>query len=334
MSRLSSWSAEQIASRLSRPGRGRARPTAGGGWMACCPAHDDRTPSLSLKNTQDGMLLYHCFGGCDPDSVKEELERAIGADPVEYASEEEKEKTKIEDPRKAVIPVPEDAPITVETFHHHIHGSPSKVWTYRLPGGRTAAWVARYDTGEGEKEVIPYIWTRHEHSGKEESRAHAMPNPRSLYNLDRIAADIYATVVYCEGEKAADAADALFPDWIPTTNQGGSNALGTCDLTPLHGRRVVIFPDLDGPGYELALKISDALIDECDLHIIMWPDFWPMEDGQKTPYVFSKGDDAADHLQAGWTRDKLHMAIEDGHRLIHRMGRLPEEFEVNVYLDR
>ena len=33
------------------------------GWMACCPAHEDRSPSLSIKVIYDRVLL-HCFAGC------------------------------------------------------------------------------------------------------------------------------------------------------------------------------------------------------------------------------------------------------------------------------
>jgi len=29
---------------------------SGGGWVACCPAHDDRTPSLSIDLTPDGTV--------------------------------------------------------------------------------------------------------------------------------------------------------------------------------------------------------------------------------------------------------------------------------------
>jgi len=42
---------------------------AGGGWSARCPAHDDRTPSLSLRDTHDGLVLAHCHAGCDQDEV-------------------------------------------------------------------------------------------------------------------------------------------------------------------------------------------------------------------------------------------------------------------------
>jgi hypothetical protein len=42
---------------------------AGAGWTACCPAHNDRTPSLSLGNAQDGKVLVRCHAGCDQERV-------------------------------------------------------------------------------------------------------------------------------------------------------------------------------------------------------------------------------------------------------------------------
>lgn len=33
-------------------------------WMTCCPAHEDRDPSLSVHETRDGRVLIHCFAGC------------------------------------------------------------------------------------------------------------------------------------------------------------------------------------------------------------------------------------------------------------------------------
>ena len=38
------------------------------GGMCRCPAHDDRTPSLSVR-TGERRLLFHCFGGCDTGRV-------------------------------------------------------------------------------------------------------------------------------------------------------------------------------------------------------------------------------------------------------------------------
>jgi putative DNA primase/helicase len=42
---------------------------ASGGWMARCPAHDDRTPSLSIRDTDDGKVLIRCHAGCDQGQV-------------------------------------------------------------------------------------------------------------------------------------------------------------------------------------------------------------------------------------------------------------------------
>lgn len=38
-------------------------------WTACCPAHPDKTPSLSITLADDGRWLLHDFGGCDIASV-------------------------------------------------------------------------------------------------------------------------------------------------------------------------------------------------------------------------------------------------------------------------
>ena len=40
----------------------------GYGWMACCPAHEDRTPSLSICDGEDRVLV-HCHAGCEQDQV-------------------------------------------------------------------------------------------------------------------------------------------------------------------------------------------------------------------------------------------------------------------------
>lgn len=39
------------------------RKTGRDSWLARCPAHDDRTPSLSIRDT-GGKTLIHCFAGC------------------------------------------------------------------------------------------------------------------------------------------------------------------------------------------------------------------------------------------------------------------------------
>lgn len=38
-------------------------------WLACCPAHDDKNPSLAIRHLQDGRVLMHCFSGCDVNNI-------------------------------------------------------------------------------------------------------------------------------------------------------------------------------------------------------------------------------------------------------------------------
>jgi len=40
-----------------------------GHWVACCPAHHDRTPSLSISEAQDGTVLIKCWAGCNASQI-------------------------------------------------------------------------------------------------------------------------------------------------------------------------------------------------------------------------------------------------------------------------
>lgn len=42
---------------------------SGRGWVACCPAHDDRDPSLSIDEGQDGRVLLKCHAGCSTEAI-------------------------------------------------------------------------------------------------------------------------------------------------------------------------------------------------------------------------------------------------------------------------
>lgn len=56
--------AELILSRCNK-----VRETGHGKYIACCPAHEDRSPSLAIKDEADGRVLLHCFAGCETEDV-------------------------------------------------------------------------------------------------------------------------------------------------------------------------------------------------------------------------------------------------------------------------
>lgn len=47
----------------------KVRKSGADSWMACCPAHDDKSPSLSVKEVAGGDILIHCFAGCEPHDI-------------------------------------------------------------------------------------------------------------------------------------------------------------------------------------------------------------------------------------------------------------------------
>ena len=55
-------------------------------YVACCPAHDDKSPSLSLTDFGD-KVLFHCFAGCSQTEVIEALRvRGLWHKPVSNES--------------------------------------------------------------------------------------------------------------------------------------------------------------------------------------------------------------------------------------------------------
>lgn len=57
-------SADPLLSRLDK-----VRKTGAGRWIACCPAHGDKSPSLAIREVEDGRVLLHCFANCETSEV-------------------------------------------------------------------------------------------------------------------------------------------------------------------------------------------------------------------------------------------------------------------------
>lgn len=55
---------EKLINRLDR-----IKQTRQGHYLACCPAHQDKSPSLTIRELPDGRVLLHCFASCDVESV-------------------------------------------------------------------------------------------------------------------------------------------------------------------------------------------------------------------------------------------------------------------------
>jgi hypothetical protein len=51
---------------------------SGKGFIARCPAHNDRRPSLSISEGRDGRTLLRCFAGCEPEAIASALGLTMG----------------------------------------------------------------------------------------------------------------------------------------------------------------------------------------------------------------------------------------------------------------
>jgi hypothetical protein len=106
------------------------------------------------------------------------------------------------------MPVPADAPAKPDI--HPTLGKPSGRWPYRDADGALLFEAGRFDPAGVRKIFLPLSLWR-DASGALCWFWKSVPAPRPLYGLDRLAANSDASVVVCEGEKAADAAARIFP---------------------------------------------------------------------------------------------------------------------------
>jgi putative DNA primase/helicase len=157
-----------------------------------------------------------------------------------------------------LLPVPKDAP--APPAMHFKHGKPSMQWIYRLLDG-VACYVYRFDAkAAGErKQFSPLTYCEHVTSKKHEWRWQGLPEPRPLYQLDKIISNAGAFVVVCEGEKAADAAAILLPNAVVTTMLNGAQSPNKTDWQPLKGRDVWLWPDNDEAGKKCMIAIANLL---------------------------------------------------------------------------
>jgi putative DNA primase/helicase len=142
------------------------------------------------------------------------------------------------------VPTPANPP----PLPSRVSGKPrTGAWEYHHEDGSNAGWAVRGQDESG-KAVLPVTWCRNSATGVECWRFAAMPEPRPLYRLPLNN----LPVLVVEGEKTADAAQKILPQYQVTTWAGGCKALNKTDLTPLQGRDVTYWPDADAPGLAAA----------------------------------------------------------------------------------
>lgn len=86
------------------------------------------------------------------------------------------------------------------------------------------------------------------------------PGKRPIYRQADLAAKPNAPVLICEGEKAVDAAAALFPSIACVGWSSGCKSYDKTDWSPIQGRRCILWPDADDVGTEAMESLAQVLL--------------------------------------------------------------------------
>ncbi len=193
-------------------------------------------------------------------------------------------------------------------------GRASGQWCYTDAAGAPLFWVQRLDLEQGgrrRKVFVQRTWLDggwHFPSRRDSFRSD-WPAPRPLYRLAELERHFWASVLITEGEKAADAAVALFPQHVVVSWCGGSQALASVDWSSLEGRAVTLWPDADSSGREAMARLA-ALLLELGCHVaVVLPPGSTEEDWDLVDAPSAAGWDLAD---ATWSAAEAQAYLE-GH---------------------
>jgi len=269
----------------------------GRGWVACCPAHDDKHPSLSIDEGRDGKALVVCRTGCSqddvidalrglglwpeaPDLARATLRRPVGVSNITSPAHNQTPGqhdagVTPAPPTTVIVPGPDLSP---PDFKALLGKEPTDYWDYLDAAGAPLGYTVRTEGPDGKKEMRPVTWCNGAWKVK------AFSEPRPLYGLAHLAERPDVQVLIVEGEKTAVAASKLFDDFVVVTWPGGCGAVGKADWRVLDGRTVTVWPDADEPGLKAASEVADRLPGAT---VVILPEGLP------------KGWDLADDISAG-----------------------------------
>lgn len=201
-------------------------------YVAHCPFHEDRHPSLRIDNRK-GLWLWYCdvcgIGGNISQLAKQMQAKQLYQTPSRGA----------------------DANVTI-TFD--FLRDPLATYLYRDTGGNLAFQVLRFEyvTNEGTRRKT---FRQRRPDGNGGWHNDVPPELRTIYNLPEVLkAD---TVLVCEGEKDCDT--AMSKGFVATCNPMGAGKWENRYSEFLGSKEVAIIPDADETGEKHAMQVLTSL---------------------------------------------------------------------------
>lgn len=282
----------------------------GHNFRGLCIFHDDKNPSMEVNPIKQTFKCYSCNVGGDVIDFIQNAEGLEFIPAAEFLGAEN-----IKDEWKPNLSIPTNVPplvkqdritskpplgsrpkqltIRINDGEKWEKYDPVKTWDYKDENGDLIGIAARYEVN-GKKE--PRMWTFAKRGDDaSEWGCGAFNYPRPLFNLDKIT-NSELPVLIVEGEKCAEAAGHLIPQYVSTTWSMGAHGMDRTSFEPLRGRKVVLMPDNDDAGRECMLKLADILSSpqglNCEVKIL------------DTSEMTEKWD-IADALALGWTSQQF-----------------------------
>ncbi len=219
----------------------------------------------------------------------------------------------------AVTPIPND--VTLDPPKHYL-GILSKIWNYYDERERLILHVCRFDKNDGGKIVLPLTYRQYQ-NGTRQWAWKGLDEPRPIYNQHLLVKYPDKPVLIVEGEKAADAAQAIFPDYVVITSPNGANAANYADWSLLAGRIVFIWPDHDAEGLIYAADVARIALAVGAVSVAI----------VQVPKIFPDKWDLADILPPGISHEWLAKAISDA-TVVNKNFFQPElELEIKCMRD-
>jgi len=239
-----------------------------GSFQCKCPVHDDKKPSLNIKQAEDGKLLFCCYAGCKT----EDIIKALDITWKDAFKEKEEE----------FFPYYEKAIVNFKTYtKEEIQGIAKYIYTDAT--GNPVMMAVR----TAKKDFFQYSYAG---DGKWKSGLNG--RPPVLYNLPEVinAVKNNIPVFIVEGEKDVETLRSL--NLVGTTNPMGAGKWKPDYNCYFKDAKVILLPDNDRPGREHMGKVMENLKGIATLKYIELPG---LRDKQ----------DVSDWIQAGNKRKQL-----------------------------
>lgn len=200
-------------------------------WTACCPAHNDKNPSLSFEDGTNG-IIYYCHAGCSFDDIQKALKSLnITHNKTETGSKTETETFK-------------------NTLAFKRQYAYPKLYFYKDQNYKVHFVVERFSKKDQTKTFLP--WTAVNGHFETGIKKNLIPYRLCDFHNKK-------SVIIVEGENCAD---ALYKYGFPaTTNIGGSNGWKKEYNPYFKDKDVIIIPDNDISGMRHAATIQQNLLE-------------------------------------------------------------------------